>query len=88
MIELGKKERRAGKEWATKRKKLERAMNELEAVKKTIARLDRAVRWYDTRQGTKRCTADRESSSGSEGSPKCNGCPEMRSLTCDRGKGK
>lgn len=72
---------------ATKNGLLEK---ELEAARKTTARLERALPEYKASEGTKRAETERSStcSSGKRESPNSRGSPEVRTLTHKRGKGK
>lgn len=69
-------------------RKNEQLENELEAAKKTISRLEGVVRECETSRGAKRGTAERGSSTGSGGSLKANGSPEVRSPIRKNRKGK
>lgn len=59
--------------------KIGRAENELKAASGATARLEGAGCGYDTSQGKKRRSTEKEKSIGSLGSSKSNGNPAMRS---------
>lgn len=88
MYELKEQERRDIEELESENEKSERPLSELEAAKRTIPRLERAVRVNETSRDPIRGMAERECSSGSKESTKPNNRPEMRSPTGKKGKGK